>query len=66
MAVDPRSILADLVATVTPAAVKALERNIGFEGTADPASGYYCLYDGGRRVVGNKKGGGASNRPSLR
>lgn len=27
-----------------------LERQIGFEGRPDPASGYYCLYNDGRLV----------------
>jgi hypothetical protein len=27
-----------------------IEKNIGFEGTPDPASGFYCVYDG-RKIM---------------
>ena len=27
--------------------VEGIEKLIGFEGRPDPASGYYCVYDGG-------------------
>lgn len=30
------------------AVVDGIEKLIGFEGRPDPASGYYCVYDGGR------------------
>lgn len=32
----------------------ALEKLIGFEGTPDPASGYYCYYNEGRLVNAEK------------
>lgn len=32
------------------AAVDGIEKKVGFEGTADPSSGYYCLYNKGRLV----------------
>lgn len=31
---------------------KGLDRRIGFEGTADPSTGYYCFYNEGRLVNG--------------
>jgi hypothetical protein len=59
VAVDPRSVLSGLqaaaaAATTAEDASPALkvERDVGFEGTADPSTGYYCTYDGGRRVGG--------------
>lgn len=27
---------------------EGIEKMIGFEGTPDPASGFYCIYDGGQ------------------
>ena len=36
---------------------KVSEKKIGFEGIADAATGYYCLYDGGKV----KAGGGGSD-----
>lgn len=30
-----------------------LEKMIGFEGRPDPASGYYCMYNGGKLVTDN-------------
>lgn len=27
-----------------------IEKNLGFEGKPDPASGFYCHYEGGRMV----------------
>lgn len=38
---------------------KGLERRVGFEGTADPSTGYYCFYNEGRLV----SGGGDSDLP---
>jgi len=35
-------------------AVDGLEKLIGFEGRPDPASGFYCVYDGGRLKVGEE------------
>jgi hypothetical protein len=29
-----------------------LDKVIGFEGRADPASGFYCVYDNGRLATG--------------
>ena len=34
--------------------VDNLDKKIGFAGTADPASGYYCVYDGGKVTAGGK------------
>lgn len=34
--------------TSTPVKLDGIEKLIGFEGRPDPASGYYCVYDGGR------------------
>jgi hypothetical protein len=31
---------------------KGLDRNIGFEGTPDPSTGFYCFYNEGRLVNG--------------
>jgi hypothetical protein len=35
---------------------KGLDRRIGFEGTADPSTGYYCFYNEGRLVNGSAEG----------
>lgn len=35
-------------------AVEGLEKLIGFEGRPDPASGFYCVYDGGRLKLGEE------------
>ncbi|GKY91937.1 hypothetical protein MPSEU_000165300 [Mayamaea pseudoterrestris] len=42
-----------VVDTKTIAMESGLEKKIGFQGQEDPASGYYCLYNGGRRVTGD-------------
>jgi len=34
--------------------VDGLEKLIGFEGRPDPASGFYCVYDGGRLKLGEE------------
>ena len=34
--------------------VEGLEKLIGFEGRPDPASGFYCAYDGGRLKLGEE------------
>ena len=34
--------------------VEGLEKLIGFEGRPDPASGFYCIYDGGRLKLGEE------------
>ena len=31
-----------------------LEKEIGFEGTPDPATGFYCIYDGGKLRLGEE------------
>ena len=31
-----------------------VEKMIGFQGTPDPASGYYCVYDGGKLKLGEE------------
>jgi hypothetical protein len=36
---------------VVQGAPEGVEKKIGFEGTPDPFSGYYCSYDGGRLVT---------------
>lgn len=33
---------------------EGIEKQIGFEGTPDPASGFYCVYDGGKLKVGEE------------
>ena len=46
-----------------------LEKKIGFEGTPDPASGYYCLYNGGRRVTAGESAGateGKATKPNSK
>lgn len=35
-------------------AVEGLEKLVGFEGRPDPASGFYCVYDGGRLKLGDE------------
>ena len=40
--------------TAVADAVEGLEKLIGFEGRPDPASGYYCVYDGGRLKLGEE------------
>jgi len=35
-------------------AVDGIEKLIGFEGRPDPASGFYCVYDGGRLKLGEE------------
>ena len=30
------------------ASLDGIEKAIGFEGKPDPATGFYCIYDGGR------------------
>mmetsp|Transcript_17987 Transcript_17987/g.41467 ORF Transcript_17987/g.41467 Transcript_17987/m.41467 type:complete len:217 (+) Transcript_17987:195-845(+) len=35
-------------------AVEGLEKMVGFEGRPDPASGFYCVYDGGRLKLGEE------------
>ena len=35
-------------AVLSETVMESLEKSIGFEGTPDPATGYYCLYDGGK------------------
>jgi len=35
-------------------AVEGLEKLVGFEGRPDPASGFYCVYDGGRLKLGEE------------
>lgn len=37
---------------------EGVEKKIGFEGVADPSSGYYCLYKEGRMVTGGEKQSG--------
>jgi hypothetical protein len=32
-----------------------IEKMIGFQGTPDPNSGFYCLYDGGKTQTGKTK-----------
>ena len=39
---------------------KVSEKKIGFEGIADAATGYYCLYDGGKVKAGGGSGGSDS------
>lgn len=34
--------------------VAGIEKLIGFEGTPDPSTGYYCFYNEGRMVQGDK------------
>lgn len=34
--------------------VEGIEKMIGFEGRPDPASGFYCVYDGGRLKLGEE------------
>ncbi|KAL3921311.1 MAG: hypothetical protein SGARI_006711 [Bacillariaceae sp.] len=34
--------------------VEGLEKMVGFEGRPDPASGFYCVYDGGRLKLGDE------------
>ena len=31
-----------------------IEKDIGFEGTPDPATGFYCIYDGGKLRLGEE------------
>ena len=31
-----------------------MEKEIGFEGTPDPATGFYCIYDGGKLRLGEE------------
>lgn len=31
-----------------------LEKDIGFEGIPDPATGFYCVYDNGRLKIGDE------------
>ena len=31
-----------------------IEKHIGFEGTPDPATGFYCIYDGGKLRLGEE------------
>lgn len=31
-----------------------IEKMIGFEGTPDPATGFYCIYDGGKLKIGEE------------
>ena len=45
-----KSILDD-PATAIP---DGIEKMIGFEGTPDPATGYYCIYDGGKLKLGDE------------
>jgi hypothetical protein len=33
---------------------EGIEKMIGFEGTPDPATGFYCIYDGGKLKVGEE------------
>jgi hypothetical protein len=37
---------------------EGVEKKIGFEGVADPPSGYYCVYKEGRMVTGSEKQSG--------
>ena len=37
-----------ILTTTGTVVVEGIEKLIGFEGRPDPASGYYCVYDGGR------------------
>jgi hypothetical protein len=34
--------------------IEGLEKLVGFEGRPDPASGFYCVYDGGRLKLGEE------------
>lgn len=40
-----------------------LDKEIGFEGQPDAASGFYCVYDQGKIL--NASAGGADGRPSA-
>jgi hypothetical protein len=40
--------------------VKAEPKTVGFEGLCDPATGFFCKYDGGK-IVGEDKGGSDSS-----
>ena len=31
-----------------------IEKEIGFEGTPDPVTGFYCIYDGGKLRLGEE------------
>ena len=33
---------------------EGFEKDIGFEGIGDPATGFYCVYDNGRLKVGDE------------
>ena len=33
---------------------EGIEKLIGFEGRPDPATGFYCVYDGGRLKLGDE------------
>jgi hypothetical protein len=33
---------------------EGIEKMIGFEGTPDPATGFYCVYDGGKLQIGEE------------
>ena len=50
MVVD-KSVLNDL----DDDALKGIEKRMGFEGTADPNTGYYCFYNEGKLVNSDKE-----------
>jgi hypothetical protein len=52
--VDHKSVLPAFAAESDS---KNVDRSIGFEGTPDPPSGYYCFYDGGRLVKSDSQRG---------
>ena len=44
---------------------EGIDKMIGFEGKPDPATGFYCIYDGGKLKLGDEtsfKAGEQSNK----
>lgn len=47
-----------------PTNTDVLDKDIGFEGTPDSASGFYCVYDQGK-VLNASSSSGSEQRPSA-
>lgn len=45
---DPKSLLEGASETT------GVEKKIGFQGAPDPATGFYCVYDGGKIKLGDE------------
>ena len=46
--------MADKAVLETQSIPEGVEKMMGFEGTPDPNTGFYCIYDGGKLKLGEE------------